>query len=366
MRILIVNDYTDNVGGAEIYDHYLKEILEKKGHLVKIVGGKCNVESLPKKFLSSWFSLYYMKRISNVIKDFSPDLIFAHSIGENISPSFLLRIHRKKIPVVLKIPNRSQYSYPNISLRKPYRLLTWFKKFTHRMLIRRYVDIFITPSKTMENFLKENLGLNNVKLVPNPVMMKIREDIYYNINLGRKVIYVGRLDKSKGVEYLIGALNLLRNKVNDIVLEIIGEGDYRSELVKLVKKNNLEDVVNFRGYIPYKDLREEYAKADIFVLPSTIMENSPLALIEAMSQGTPVITTNIGGQAELIKDGYNGFLVKPADQKDLAEKILKILKDNNLRRKMSRNSLEYAKRFSKEEHAKKIEKLFESIIRESK
>ena len=366
MKVLIVNDFVEKIGGAEIYDNELKKLLEEKGHQTEIVGGKTTSNNIYHLFFSGWFSIKYKMLIGHEIKEFKPDIILAHSVGENISPSFLLEAKKENIPVVLKPPNRSQYSYPEIriSLGKPYRILPLLKQWTLRKMVRKFANVFIAPSKATANWLRDNLGVENIKEIQNPVFWQVRDRIHESQGNMKRILYAGMVEKYKGIDYLIKAFSKICEVSTDdnINLDIIGEGSDMSRLKEMAKKKNLQRRINFKGYISHEALKEEYAKADAFILPSIIEENSPLTLLEAMSQGTPVITTNIGGQAELIKEGYNGLLVNPMDSDDLAEKILIVLRNEELRREMSRNSLEFARKFSAEEHIKEIENLFKAVI----
>ena len=370
MKVLIVNDFVEKIGGAEIYDCELKKLLEKRGHQARIVGGEKTSNNIYNLFFSGWFSIKYKRLIGQEIKEFKPDIIFAHSIGYHISPSFLLEAKKASIPVVLKIPNFSQYDYPDIkiSLGKPYRILTLLiallKIGTLREMVRRYVTVFIAPSKTTANWLKDNLRVENIEEILNPVFWQVRDKIHESKGNIRRILYAGMLEEYKGIEYLIKAFSTICEELNDdnIILDIIGEGTDKNRLKELANIKNLQRRINFKGYISHEALKEEYAKADVFVLPSIIKENSPLTPLEAMSQSTPVITTNNGGQAELIKEGYNGFLVNPADSDDLAEKILNVLRNDELRKETSRNSLSYARKFSVREHVREIENLFKMVI----
>ena len=107
----------------------------------------------------------------------------------------------------------------------------------------------------------------------------------------------------------------------------------------------------------------EYADSDIFVLPSVCEENSGLVLLEAMSLGLPLITTNIGGQSELVIDGYNGFLIPPNDHVNLAKKIGIIIDNEELRNKLSYNSKKMSEKYSAYRHMEKITQLFMNLVR---
>ena len=114
----------------------------------------------------------------------------------------------------------------------------------------------------------------------------------------------------KGVKYLIETLNIIKNKNKNIRLFIVGDGEEREYLEKLVKELTLEDYVRFIGKIPNERVLEYMVASDIFILPS-LSEGFPVTFLEAMASGLPIITTNVRGLSEIIIDGENGFLVDP-------------------------------------------------------
>ena len=158
------------------------------------------------------------------------------------------------------------------------------------------------------------------------------------------VVFVGRIAPAKGIEYLIKALKELEDyRVKAILVgpfkymfqEGKGKSKYAEYLFSLVEKYNLQDRVIFTDAVPRKDLPKYYAVGDVFVLPS-IYEAMPMVLVEAMACGKPLIGSKVGGIPEVIEEGVNGFLFEPKNYKDLAEKILMLIEDENLRIKMGR------------------------------
>lgn len=365
MKILIVNDYVDKtIGGVEIYMHQLYKLLVDRGHEVRITGGVAREAGAFRRFVFGWFSLKYKRLIGKQIREFKPDVIWAQSIVYNISPSFLLEAKKKKVPVILKLPNIDSYSYPKVNLTGSYRVLTFMKRLLHRNLVRKYVDFYIAPSENSANWLNHYLGVMNVRVIRNPVFWEVSDHVRESTGSAKRIVYVGMLEWYKGIDYLIKAFPIICEKLpdDDVFLDIIGDGGDLKRLQKLAAGKNLYGKVNFKGYIPHEQLKEEYAGAYVFVLPSVIVENAPIAPLESMSQGTPVVTTNLGGQAELVENGYNGFLVKPGDVHDLADKIIAILANSELRREMSKNSIEFAQRFSAEKHCTEIENFLLEVI----
>jgi len=149
------------------------------------------------------------------------------------------------------------------------------------------------------------------------------------------ILYLGRLEKSKGVEYLIKAFAALQR--DDIVLVLAGEGAERTKLEELVNNLEIGDNTRFPGYIPISDTPTYYAAGYVFILPSITTNTSKepwgLVINEAFNQGLPVITTDAVGAAAggLVRDGFNGFVVKERDIDKLAQALQRILDDTQLR-----------------------------------
>ncbi|MEM1927053.1 MAG: glycosyltransferase family 4 protein, partial [Pyrobaculum sp.] len=135
----------------------------------------------------------------------------------------------------------------------------------------------------------------------------------------------------KGVEYLVRAAELIGRK--DVLFLIVGnteiDREYYSRLLQYVKERRLN--VYFTGFVPYEDLRALYAASDIFVLPS-LEEGFPVAVMEALASGKPIIGSKVGGIPMQVVEGWNGFLVEPGDYRQLAEKILYLADNDKVRR----------------------------------
>ena len=142
-----------------------------------------------------------------------------------------------------------------------------------------------------------------------------------------EILFVGRLNEQKGCQWLIKALPLIR-KEKDVILNIVGEGDYEHELKKLVREEEVEKFVNFLGPKGNNELQEYYQKSSVFVMPSQNYEGLGLVLAEAMLCGTPVVGANVGGIPSLIIDGVTGVLAKQKSPESIAEAVLKQLSPN--------------------------------------
>lgn len=151
---------------------------------------------------------------------------------------------------------------------------------------------------------------------------------------------VGRLVPIKGQKYFLEAANKICGDSNgnrDVKFVIVGDGELRGELVGHAKELGLEDKVYFTGF--RSDLPDIYADFDIMVLPS-LNEGTPVALIEAMSSGKPVVATTVGGVVDLVEDGVTGLLVEPESERELREGILALLSDKARRKMLGRKGRE--------------------------
>jgi glycosyltransferase involved in cell wall biosynthesis len=155
---------------------------------------------------------------------------------------------------------------------------------------------------------------------------------------GDYFLFVGQLRPRKGVHYLLRALKGL---ATDAILVVVGGGPELIHLKKLTRRLGIEKKVIFTGPVPLQHLREIYASASFFVLPS-VAEGTPLVVLEALASGLPVIATDIPGMREVVKDGCNGFIIPQRDFTALQRCIDFLLYDERLRLKMSRNARKMA------------------------
>jgi len=149
---------------------------------------------------------------------------------------------------------------------------------------------------------------------------------------GPILLTVARIHPSKGLDTLISAMKILTEKVRGITLVVVGPpGDqgYESMLRHRVKVLGLEQFVQFAGQVPHRDMPSFYSRCDVFVLPS-IHESQPIALLEAMAFGRPVVATDLPGVREILEQGKAGILVPPGDPARLADAIGRILTDERL------------------------------------
>ena len=148
------------------------------------------------------------------------------------------------------------------------------------------------------------------------------------------ILFIGRLEKRKGVDYLLEAYRQVKSEFPNSRLIAVGPGiRLRNKYQKRVRQNNLKDVV-FVGYASYRDLPRYYKTADIVCCPAIGWESFGIVLIEAMATNTPVVASNIDGYNSVLTHGVEGLLVPPKNPEKLAQALISLMTDESLRQQM--------------------------------
>lgn len=184
-----------------------------------------------------------------------------------------------------------------------------------------------------------------------------------NLPLDKKIIlFFGSLTPRKGPQILLSAMKSVLRRHPDAYLVLSGNGSLKENLIATATKNSLKDSVIFTGYVPENLKPSYYRAADIFVLPS-FSEAFPLTLLEAGAAGLPIIATDVGGVSDILHDGINGVITKTGDPEDLADKIVSLLDDDELREKLGKKGQMLAEQYSWEKVAEETEKVYLDLIR---
>jgi phosphatidylinositol alpha-mannosyltransferase len=161
------------------------------------------------------------------------------------------------------------------------------------------------------------------------------------------ILFVGRLERRKGLPYLIEALVHVKRQVPDARLIVVGAYDDLGKVPFLLQVRHLGlNDVHFVGRVTDEDLARYYRTADAFCAPSTGMESFGMVLLEAMASGAPIVASDIEGYREVMDDGLQGVLVKPECPEELAYALVSLLRDPERRRAMSANGREKAERYA--------------------
>jgi glycosyltransferase involved in cell wall biosynthesis len=196
-----------------------------------------------------------------------------------------------------------------------------------------------------------------------------KKEARYQLHIGedeRVIIFVGTLVPGKGVRYLIEGFKYVVDKFNDVQLIIVGTGPLETKLKKMTGELNMKECVRFEGFVEHRRVGDYYTLSDILVFPSIVdssgfEEGLPVVLLEALTVGKPVVAIRTRGVMEVIKDGWSGFLVEQKNPEKIAEKVLELLNDEELRMKISKNALETGKKYDWEILGGKYEEIINRI-----
>jgi glycosyltransferase involved in cell wall biosynthesis len=183
-----------------------------------------------------------------------------------------------------------------------------------------------------------------------------------SLGLGPKepvIGFVGWLLPIKGPEYLLKAMDYIWPEQPETTLVMVGKGDLDVDLRAEALRKNVNGKVKFLGW--RQDIHELMPVFDIFVLPS-LNEGMGRVLVEAMAAGKPVVASRVGGIPDLVRDGETGHLVPPADEKALADAILKLLKDPDQAKLMGQRGKEWCRQFSLEAMIAKLDDLYSDLM----
>lgn len=242
-----------------------------------------------------------------------------------------------------------------------------------KIILRFCEKIIAVSSEIMNDLVRSRIDESRIVVIQNAVQSSYRNrefedhrvDNRRRLSVDRDVFvmgYVGRLSEEKGVRYLIHAASLLKKDKESFKLLILGDGPKRYELETLARLQGVDENIEFLGF--QNDIEKWLPALDAFVLPS-LSEGTPMALLEAMSAGLPIVATAVGGVPGVVSDGVNGFLVEPGDVYGLKEKMLALYENAELRNKLSAGALNTVKEnFNAYDWCRKIEGQYDLLSKE--
>lgn len=386
MRILFVHNRYQQAGGEDRALELESSLLIEKGHEVTILffDNQGLTESWLQKAVTFRNAIYNKGSaliLRKKILAFKPDIIHFHNVFFAASPSVIKEASVQGIPVVFTLHNYRLICSNALLLRdnKPceicvqkklpfdgirygcYRksalasamvtLSTGIPKL--RDSWHRWVDQFIVLSSfAKEKFLHSSLGATEEQLivkpnfVPDPGMgHETREDYF---------LFVGRLSTEKGIHLLMEAFK----NMPDQKLRVVGEGPEKDTLNS---KYGLLNNIEFLGSQNRDEILSLMKKSRALVFPSIWYEGLPYVILEALSTGTPILASNLGAMASLVKDGYNGLLFDPSDGEKLQSAVRSF---NEVPATLYQNAREtYLNHFHPDKHYSAVMKIYEQTIR---
>ncbi|HKZ57693.1 MAG TPA: glycosyltransferase [Thermodesulfovibrionales bacterium] len=246
------------------------------------------------------------------------------------------------------------------------------RRIMNRILSKITDKIVAVSEDVKEDIIRyDSINPSKIDVIPNGIDVerfnpeKNTTDIRKEFSLEDDDIvigFIGRIVPAKGLKYLLNALPYLKKEFKSIKLLIVGEGSLVEELKERAKKNNIFDNILFTGR--RRDIPEILASINIFVMPS-IAEGLPNALLEAMAMGKPIVTTEVGGIPEIVKNGFNGLLVPPRDTLSLSKAIKELISNDRLAAKLGQAARDLVHdNLSIKAIAQKWQSLYLSILKE--
>lgn len=218
-------------------------------------------------------------------------------------------------------------------------------------IFSRGADAILVPgTKHREFFIRLGTSPDKIFIMPNVSNLVLKDNDFSNqdklineLELKDKkiILFVGRLIPLKGVQYLLKAFRKIREKMDNAVLIVVGDGECMGELEEISRKLNIENNVYLQGNVDNEMLGAYYLLSNVFVLSSITTHHAdacPLVVNEAMYFAKPVVTSDAVGTTFMIEDGVNGFVVPERNSDALYEALYKILKDPLLEEKMGKAS----------------------------
>jgi glycosyltransferase involved in cell wall biosynthesis len=372
MRILQVVNIGFEAGGAEKSVRIIRDGLGRAGHEVRVLASTKLMTGSEDVFADYlvpvitgwpgakaarylWHQEAY-RRISRIMAEFQPDVVHLHTIGE-FSPAVLAATRRT--PRILTVHGPEPWTKDLLRwnlgsaadggpLSVPDRLFWLYLRFAQRtafLRLVRGVDRVLAPSRYFAQAVGPDVGRVPVHVLPNGIdrIADPAEPVD-----DRHLVYVGRLEKVKGVHVLLDAYRRMLTEMPDARLTVVGDGRERAGLEAGARDLVEAGGLRFTGWCSAAEVSGYLTAASAVVLPSLWPENFPTVALEALQLGRPLVGSRVGGIPELIGQD-NGALVPPGDPAALAGELTRLLGDRELLAKMGRASAERSALFGVDE-----------------
>jgi phosphatidyl-myo-inositol alpha-mannosyltransferase len=373
MKIALVSPYDFSYpGGVVRHIISLEQYFTRMGHEVKIIspasspvtgyGDRFIPIGKPRPIPASGsiaritISLNLRNQVKKVLEREKFDIVHLHEpLAPTFGPTVLSASRTVNIGTFHAAESKPSYRWTKAILMKGM-YKRWFKKLNGRIAVSPPARDFINKHFPSTFTIIPNgidLGHFRPDLEPMPQFM----DGKFNI------LFVGRLEKRKGFEYLLKAYRLFKPDLPNCRLIVVGPGTrLRKTFEKDIRKLGIEDVV-FAGNVPYRDLPRYYRTADVFCAPATGRESFGIILLEAMATGRPVVASEISGYASVMTQEKEGILVPPKQEVPLAQAITRLLKDEALRSAMGLAGRVTAEKYGWERIGRQVLDFYSEILK---
>ena len=391
MKVLLVNDYASETGGAELHMRRLKMQLQSRGHDARLFSSTaqlgpgddppdyaCFGTTSRFRTLLQTANPWASRRLSDVLDEFKPDVVHVMIFLTQLSPLILPVLRR--VPTMLNVvwhrpvcptgtkmlPDGSPctsswgvgcYTSGCVPARD------WAPLMLQMGLFRRWrgaIDLFVANSRATQRELEKD-GIEDVEILyPGTPAVRARPP------LGEPPVtgFAGRLVPEKGADVLIEAFARVVQQLPQARLAIVGDGPERPRLEKLIASLHLNNHVTLHGHLQRSKAEKVMEECWVQAAPSRWAEPFGLVAIEAQMRGTAVIASRSGGFCETVHDGHTGLLVAPGDVNAWSRALLSLLTDRHRADAMGNAGREHAmKLFQESGTTDKLLDLYERVRR---
>jgi glycosyltransferase involved in cell wall biosynthesis len=338
-----LTEFATALGKTGKYDVHVVTLRHDKSHKPRETYKNVKVY----RTCASNYVIFTLKSITRLIA-INPDIVFGEYIwtGGTVSGIYgnlfrclsITQSHGTDVHEIYKLYHRF---FTQIGLRFNKIVLTTNNEHKQRLMHFYNRKIQLLPNIVSEPHVPSREKCRK--------FLGMKRDEFHALAIGR-MVKVNNVE-TKGISYILEALMNVKN----IKLHLLGDGPLRKTYENFVRKNNLEKNVFFHKKVP-RDMAFMFMRAcDVLIFPS-LEEGLSMAFIEALASGLPIISTKIGGAADYIVDGKNGFFIDRANSKSIEIALRKIMSDSRLRNSMARNALAtYLSNFTCESVVNKFE-----------
>lgn len=376
MKIALVSPYDyPYPGGVVKHIFYLDKEFRRLGHDIRIIAAcSDDVGDVPPQVIKVSGSIAHIpfagsvarvtlsprvyRRVKKILKREQFDVIHLH---EPMTPALPLAVLRHvplspRSVVVGTFHAYRESSHPGYDYVKPV-----FKRFFSRL------DGRIVVSEAVRDLL-DSYFPDDYRIIPNGIDLERFSDPALRpierFDDGKlNILFVGRLEKRKGFKYLLQAFAQVKKAIPEARLMVVGAYDKEDKepFVLYARQHRLRDV-RFIGQVSEDDLPRYYRTCHVFCAPSTGFESFGIILLEAMAAGKPIVASNIDGYRGVLKSGEVGLLVRPEDERRLADALIRLLKDPTLCERMGRQGQAEAADYSWRKVAQQILHYYRELL----
>lgn len=384
MRILILHNFYQHLGGEDIVVQNEAKALVHRGHVVKILTKKNSkgLKGLKQYLLYPW-NIFTANNLLREVEEFAPDIIHIHNLHYSIGPTIIRKLKKKNYPVVMTLHN-FRLICPSATLFSKGRLFTdslnesfpvhaiknkvldnsfiktfitgftyWFhKKIDTWNLIDKY---FTFSDFSRQIFVESKLNIPREKFIIKPNFIHEQENLerepanYY--------VYIGRLSEEKGILPLLKAFSLTSH-----TLKIFGSGPQEEEVKEYAEKY---PNIKYFGFQEKDILKSEIQNANALIVPSVCYEGMPMNIIESFAIGTPVLCSNIGILSQMIVPLQTGLHFDPYSTESIVYTLEKWHNiDNSTKETISENcKIEFQNKYTEAKSIAILEDVYQQIIK---